>query len=149
VLDPFFGTGTTGAVARQLHRHYIGIEIDPYYAQLATQRIAAIEQQPFESSLYETPNPRRERRIPFGSLVEHGLLEPGQILYFEGQDKLTARVLADGHLKYAGQRGSIHQTARWIRNGPANGWQLWYYLNRETGQLEPIDTLRNRLRKEG
>ncbi|HOE69450.1 MAG TPA: DNA methyltransferase [Brevefilum sp.] len=149
VLDPFFGTGTTGAVARQLHRQFIGIEVDPFYAQLATQRIGAIAPQPFNSQLFETPNPRRERRIPFGSLVEYGLLEPGQTLYFTGQNETTARVLADGHLNCDGKRGSIHQTARWIRNGPANGWQLWYYLNPETGQREPIDILRNRLRNAG
>jgi modification methylase len=148
VLDPFFGTGTTGVVARRLHRHFIGIEVDCSYAQLAMARIQSISQQPLEPQIFETPNPRRERRIPFGNLVENGLLEPGQPLYFGQLGEITARVLADGHLSYNGQRGSIHQIAKLIRKGPSNGWQLWYYLNPDTGQREPIDNLRNRLRKE-
>ncbi len=148
VLDPFFGTGTTGAVARRLHRHFIGIEVDRFYAQLATQRIATVAQEPFKPDLFETPNPRREKRIPFGNLLEHGLLEPGQTLYFGNQEGITAKVLADGHLIFNGQRGSIHQIARYIREGPANGWQFWHYLNPETGQKEPIDYLRKRYRKD-
>jgi modification methylase len=148
VLDPFFGTGTTGAVARRLHRHFIGVEVDEAYAQLARKRIEAIDQAVFEPQIFETPNPRRERRIPFGNLVENGLLKPGDTLYFGPQGKITVRILADGNLSYDGQRGSIHQIAKLIRKAPGNGWQLWYYENLDTGQREPIDNLRKRLREE-
>jgi modification methylase len=148
ILDPFFGTGTTGAVARRLHRYFIGVEINPSYAQLAVKRIESIAMHSYETALFKTPNPRREKRVPFGNLVENGLLNPGQILYFGGKSDVTARILADGHLSYDGQRGSIHQIARLIRNGPSNGWQLWYYLNQETGQREPIDQLRKQFRRD-
>ena len=148
VLDPFFGTGTTGAVARRLHRHFIGVEIDQSYAQLARDRIGAITQLSFDLQVFTTPNPRREKRIPFGNLLENGLLEPGQALYFGPEGNITAIILADGKLIYEGQRGSIHQVAKRIRKSPSNGWVLWYYDNPETGQRELIDNLRQRLRKE-
>ena len=146
VLDPFFGTGTTGAVARQLHRHYIGIEVDAAYARIATARIQKITQPTFDPLIFNTPNPRREKRIPFGNLLENGLLEPGQTLYFGAEGEVGAKVLADGKLIYQGQRGSIHQIAKLIRNAPSNGWHLWYYLNPATGQRAPIDDLRQQMR---
>jgi len=148
VLDPFFGTGTTGAVAHRLHRHFIGVEVDQSYAQLAVARIESITQAAFEPQIFETPNPRREKRIPFGNLLENGLLQPGQTLFFEAKSEVHAKVLADGKLLYQGQRGSIHQIAKRIRKAPSNGWQLWHYHNPDTGQREPIDNLRKRLREE-
>lgn len=148
VLDPFFGTGTSGAVARRLHRHYIGVEIDPNYAQLARERIGNIAQQPYDSLIFDAPNPRRERRIPFGNLLENGLLEPGQVLFYGPEGRITAKVLADGKLSYQGQRGSIHQVAKMIRDAPSNGWHLWYFTNPSSGTREPIDNLRKILREE-
>jgi modification methylase len=146
VLDPFFGTGTTGAVARRLHRHFIGVEVDQKYADLAMARVNEVVQLEFYPPIYITPNPRRQERIPFGNLIESGLLEPGQLLYFGTNGDLTAQVLADGKLSFNGQRGSIHQIAKIIRDGSSNGWKLWYYWNEETQQREPIDLLRDRLR---
>lgn len=148
VLDPFFGTGTTGAVARKLHRHFIGIEIDQKYARIASKRVQDVVQLEFDPPIYVTPNPRREKRIPFGRLVEDGLLNPGQLLYFGAEGELTARVLADGNLTFNGSRGSIHQIAREIRNGPANGWKLWYYWDEASHQKEPIDRLREIIRQD-
>lgn len=148
VLDPFFGTGTTGAVARKLHRHFIGVEIEEQYAQLARERVQEVVQLEFDPPIYITPNPRRRKRIPFANLVENGLLEPGQLLYFGANGELTARVLADGKLSFNGQRGSIHQIAKKIRNGPSNGWQLWFYLDDKTHERQPIDNLRERMREE-
>lgn len=148
VLDPFFGTGTTGAVARKLHRHFIGVEIEERYAQLARERVEEVVQLEFDPPIYITPNPRRRKRIPFANLVENGLLEPGQLLYFGANGELTARVLADGKLSFNGQRGSIHQIAKKIRNGPSNGWQLWFYLDEKTRERQPIDNLRERMREE-
>lgn len=144
VLDPFFGTGTTGAVARRLGRHWIGIERDPEYARLAAGRIATVE--PGDPEALPVPNPRREPRLPFGALLEHGLLRPGQRLYFGPTGEETARVMADGSILWRGVRGSIHQVARSLRPGPVNGWQLWYYDDPETGQRQPIDRLRQALR---
>lgn len=146
VLDPFFGTGTTGVAARKLQRHWIGIERDPNYAWLARQRIAATLPGDQEPAVYETYNPRRAMRLPFGTLLEHGLLKPGQTLYFGARGDLTARIMADGSLEYDGKRGSIHQIARQILPGPANGWQHWYYLDSQTQERLPIDRLRQILR---
>lgn len=147
VLDPFFGTGTTGAVARKLHRHFIGIEIAESYAQVARQRVRNVVQLEFDPPIYVTPNPRHRERIPFGRLIENGLLEIGQTLYYGVQGDVTAQVLADGQLAFNGNRGSIHQIARQIRNGPGNGWKLWYYWDADTEQREVIDTLRERVRQ--
>jgi len=94
-----------------------------------------------------TPNPRREPRLPFGALLEHGLLEPGQCLYFGPDSAITATVLADGKLESQGQRGSIHQIARLYKSGPCNGWTLWYYLDASTDQRQPIDHLRKQVQE--
>jgi DNA modification methylase len=144
VLDPFFGSGTTGEAARRLGRRWIGIERDPHYAQLARRRIADAPAALPEA--LATRNRRREARIPFGALVEHGLVNPGQRLYFGNKSDLTAVVQADGQLVYNGQRGSIHQTARLIQPGPVNGWVVWHTLDPLTGERQPIDTLREQYR---
>lgn len=144
ILDPFFGSGTTGEVARILGRRWIGVERDPDYAQIARQRIAAAPQPP--AGALQTYNPRREPRIPFGSLLENGLIQPGQTLYFGADGAQTAQVLADGRLEYNGKHVSIHQAARMIQPGPCNGWQTWYYLDTQSGQFQPIDALRQTLK---
>lgn len=148
VLDPFFGTGTTGAVARKLHRHFIGIEVEEKYAELAMARVNDVVQLEFDPPIFITPNPRQKKRIPFSVLVENGLLEPGQLLYFGSEGGLTARVLADGKLAFNGQRGSIHQIAKSIHNGPSNGWKLWYYWDEKAQRRRQIDHLREIVRKE-
>lgn len=144
VLDPFFGTGTTGEAALRLGRRFIGIERDPQYAQLARERLDQVGSPPPLEAL-RTPNPRREPRLPFGALLEHGLLEPGQRLYFGPDPEITATVLADGILECRGQRGSIHQIARLFKSGPCNGWTLWYYHDASDGQRRPVDTLRKQV----
>lgn len=146
VLDPFFGTGTTGAVARRLHRHFVGIERDPVYAEAARTRIDNVRQVEFNPPIFVTPDPRREARIPFGSLIENGMLEAGDTLYFGTEGSVSAVILADGSLNCDGEIGSIHQIARKIRQAPANGWELWYYLDKENNERKPINHLRSKLR---
>jgi len=146
VLDPFFGTGTTGAVARRLHRHFVGIERNPFYVQIARQRIASVLQVEFDPPVFVTPSRRRQPRLPFGLVLENGLLDPGQTLYFGPASEVKARILMDGSLEYGDQRGSIHQIASLIRGGPCNGWDAWFYQDRETGSRQSIDALRQRLR---
>lgn len=146
VLDPFFGTGTTGAVARRLHRHFIGIERDPEYASAARERINNIHQVEFNPPMFVTPDPRREPRIPFGSLLENGMLEPGDVLYFGEKGPESARVLADGSLEYQGTIGSIHQIARQIHQAPANGWDCWYYEDKNSHLRVCINELRKEIR---
>lgn len=143
VLDPFFGTGTTGAVAKKLGRHYIGMERNQTYARLAQARIDAVETVATASAL-DIPD-RRQARLPFGALLEAGFLHPGDVLTF-GADGVDAMVTSDGQLTRDGQTGSIHQMARALHPGPCNGWQLWYYLDTKTGTRQPIDVLRQKIR---
>ena len=143
VLDPFFGTGTTGAVAKKLHRHWLGIEQDKGYVKLAQKRLDATEPGKFDETVYSFPSKRDRPRIPFGTLLEQGLLQPGQTLYFGRKGDVTAKVLANGHLHWRnGFTGSIHQVAKAIRQGPCNGWEYWYYLDAATGKRVVIDKLR-------
>ncbi len=144
VLDPFFGTGTTGAVAKRLGRNFIGIEADPDYAALARRRIAAVTPAADESVALES---RREApRIPFGNLIERGLLQPGEVLC-DQRERWTARVRSDGSLISAEHKGSIHFVAARVQGAPAcNGWAFWYV--RRSGRLVPIDHYRQQLRAE-
>ena len=144
VLDPFFGTGTTGAVAKRLGRRFIGIERDPAYAALARRRIGEISPAVSEAVVLES---RREMpRIPFGSLVERGLLAPGEVLV-DAHRQWSARVRADGSLISAEHRGSIHSVAAQVQGAPAcNGWAFWH-VERQ-GRLVLIDSLRQQLRSE-
>jgi modification methylase len=144
VLDPFFGTGTTGAVAKKLNRAYLGIERDPEYVRLAKERLASI--QPAPANALALPDKRRQPRIPFGALLEAGLLTPGQVLTFSRSPDKQALILADGHLRCGNTTGSIHSLARHLLSGvPANGWDLWLYAI-DGGEFRPIDTLREALR---
>jgi modification methylase len=141
VLDPFFGSGTTGAVAKKLGRNFIGIERDKKYIKVAQQRIDATTRSPAEA--LELPEKRNQARVPFGALLESGLLKPGQKLYF-AKGKREAVILANGHLKCGRIIGSIHAVAKEISNAPANGWDTWMY--KENGKLKAIDELREKIR---
>ena len=144
VLDPFFGTGTTGAVAKRLNRQFIGIERDPAYARLARERIRAVT--PADPAAVAAPQKREEPRVPFGTLVERGLLKPGEVL-FDARRRWTARVRADGTVISADARGSIHQVGAHVQGAPAcNGWVFWYV--ERSGTPVPIDLLRQQVRAE-
>jgi modification methylase len=145
ILDPFFGTGTTGAVARKLGRDWLGIERDKIYANIARKRIAAIKG-PEDVSLVSTPAKRAEPRVPFGALIERGLLSPGDKL-FDQRRKFTARIRADGSITAAKLRGSIHKVGAGVQGAPAcNGWTFWHYD--AGGAPKPIDELRRKIRDE-
>jgi modification methylase len=142
VLDPFFGTGTTGAVAKRLGRRFIGIERDIAYVRLAQARIAA--ERPADAAALQLHSRREAPRIPFGSLVERGLLQPGEVLVDAGR-RFAARVRADGSVISAEYRGSIHFVGARVQGAPAcNGWSFWH-VERQ-GRLVLIDELRQRLR---
>ncbi len=151
ILDPFFGSGTTGAVAKRLGRHYIGIDRDPTYARYAEQRIAEIASAP-QAEFLLTPSKREEPRIPFGTVLERGLLHPGDRL-FDERERFTARVKADGTLVAPchGEevRGSIHKVGATVQGLPAcNGWTFWHFRTKTTDRPIPIDLLRQRIRAE-
>ena len=146
VLDPFFGTGTTGAVAKKLGRHFIGIEKDAGYVVGAQQRIDAVERVKNELCL-EFSSKKRQPRIPFGSVVERGLLTPGDWV-FDASRKHCAVIRSDGTLKSETAEGSIHQVGAAAQNAPAcNGWVFWHFEN-ERKELVCIDELRQQVRDE-
>ena len=150
VLDPFFGTGTTGAVAKKLGRRFIGIEREERYIRAAQARIDSI---PAPHIVYDEiygnyETKRSAPRIPFAALLENGLLLPGQSLFFNRQRDKTAVALADGSLRASdGKIGSLHKIGAYVGNLPAcNGWEHWYYET-EQGDLVVVDILREKLRK--
>jgi modification methylase len=143
VLDPFFGTGTTGAAAKRLGRRWIGIERDETYAKVAEDRIAAVVPAAPED-LAVMGSKRAEPKVPFGALVEAGLLRPGDRLYCPKGER-EARVRADGSLIAGSLTGSIHKLGALLENAPAcNGWTYWRF---KTDQgMKPIDALRAEIR---
>ena len=139
VLDPFFGTGTTGAVAKRLGRRWLGIERDPDYAGAARERIAKVRPLP-PSSLEVAKGKRGEPRVPFGTIIELGILEPGAALTDE-RGRIRAEVKADGTLAVQGRQGSIHRLGAELQGKTAcNGWTFWHY--EVEGRRQPIDALR-------
>jgi modification methylase len=143
ILDPFFGTGTTGAAARRLGRRYVGIEREASYVALAEERISKIVPATAEE-LAVTGSKKSEPRIPFGQIVESGLLRPGDVLYCP-QGRKSARVRPDGSLAVGDLTGSIHKVGAMVQQAPAcNGWTYWHFKS-DKG-LAPIDVLRAKVR---
>ena len=145
VLDPFFGTGTTGAAAKRLGRSFVGIERDDTYIRAADARIAAVEPLP-DGAVAEAPTKRSEPRVPFSALVEAGLIAPGTVLTDEKR-RHKALVRADGAVAIGDIVGSIHKAGALVQGLPAcNGWTFWHHD--AAGRPEPIDTLRAKFRKQ-
>jgi modification methylase len=143
VLDPFFGSGTTGVAARRLSRSFIGIERDPAYAEAARRRIDAVEPLP-EEAVATAPTRRSEPRVAFFSVVEAGLARPGERLTDAGR-RWSAVVRADGALAAGPTVGSIHKIGALVQGLPAcNGWTFWHI--ERSGRLTPIDDLRANMR---
>ena len=145
VLDPFFGTGTTGAVAKMLGRDFIGIEREAAYRKVAEKRLAGIRK--YDRDALEVSKAKRaEPRVPFGQLVERGMLRPGEeLLSMNGRHK--AKVRADGTLVADDVRGSIHQVGAALEGAPScNGWTYWCI--KRDGKRVPIDIFRQQIRAE-
>jgi modification methylase len=139
VLDPFFGSGTTGAVARRLGRHFVGVEREQAYIDAASTRIAAVEPLA-KADLTVMTGKRAEPRVAFASLLEAGLVRPGTVLY-DSRRRFAASVRADGTLSADSRAGSIHRLGAIVQGLDAcNGWTFWHY--EEKGSLKPIDELR-------
>ncbi|NWG08610.1 MAG: site-specific DNA-methyltransferase [Chloroflexi bacterium] len=143
ILDPFFGSGTTGAVAKKLGRHWIGIERDRKYIKVGRKRIDAVTEA--DSAAIDVQK-RKQARVPFGALLENGYLNPGQTLYF-GKNGMRAKILSNGHIRCGDVTGSIHGVARSLmENAPVNGWDVWHFRD-ENGNKKPINELREKIRK--
>lgn len=145
VLDPFFGSGTTGAVAKRLGRHFVGIEREQDYIDAASARIAAVE--PLgKAELTVMTGKKAEPRVAFNVLLESGLLRPGQVLT-DAKRRYSAIIRADGTVASAGTAGSIHRLGAKVQGLDAcNGWTFWHY--EDGGALKPIDDLRTTIRNE-
>jgi modification methylase len=139
VLDPFMGSGTTAVAAKRLGRTFIGIEREGTYADAARERLKGLK--PLDpASLQVAKGKRAEARVPFGALVELGLLSPGTALY-DPAARHEAKVRADGSIACAGAQGSIHKIGAHVQGAMAcNGWTFWHY--EADGALKPIDDLR-------
>lgn len=148
VLDPFFGSGTTGAAAKYLGRRFIGFERDKGYIAAAKKRIAKVKPLSGED-LQTQPSPKAAARVPFGAVIETKLIKPGAELYSRNKNH-RAKVRADGSLYVKdGEieiQGSIHKVGAAVQKAEAcNGWTYWHY-EEKTG-LKPIDFLRDKIRK--
>ncbi|EHK53699.1 site-specific DNA-methyltransferase [Allomesorhizobium alhagi] len=139
VLDPFFGSGTTGAVAKRLGRHFVGIEREQDYIDAANERIAAVT--PMEDAdLTVLSGKRAEPRVAFVSLIDAGIMKPGTVLY-DARKRFAAKVRPDGTLAAGSTAGSIHRVGAELQGLDAcNGWTFWHY--ERNGGLTQIDELR-------
>jgi modification methylase len=145
VLDPFFGSGTTGAVAKKLGRRFIGIERDADYAAVAKDRLAKVKP-PSDMETIAIQAKREEPRVPFGAVVERGLVPAGTVLT-DPRRRWKAKVRADGSLITADSKGSIHAVGAAVQGAPAcNGWTFWHIERK--GDLIPIDLFRQQVRAE-
>lgn len=143
VLDPFFGTGTTGAVAKKLGRNWIGLDRDEDYIKAAQERIDSIKCLGSQEIIH-TPAKREQPRVPFGMLIEQGYLKPGAKLQ-DKQGKFEARIAADGNIIAHEYRGSIHKVGAALQDAPScNGWTFWHF--EQNGKAVPIDLLRQEFR---
>ena len=143
ILDPFLGSGTTAVVSKKLGRNYFGIEKEKNYFDAAKKRLENTNI--IEDEYLDTlQNNRTKPRVPFGSLVEMGLIKPGTEI-FDQKKKINAKIMADGSIKYQKSEGSIHKVAAKIIGAEScNGWTFWHY--KSGNSLKPIDDLRQRLR---
>lgn len=145
ILDPFFGSGTTGAVAKRLGRNFVGIEREQDYIDAAAARIEAVE--PLgKAELTVMTGKKAEPRVAFTTLLEAGLVRPGQVLTDERR-RYSAIIRADGTLAANGEAGSIHRLGAKVQGFDAcNGWTFWHFDDGHS--LKPIDALRTIIRND-
>ncbi len=140
LLDPFLGTGTSAAVAKRYNRKWIGIEKEKKYIVEAMNRIESIKKESIDNLSIMTSK-KTEPRIPFGSLIEKGLISPGEIL-FDGRKRWFAKVRIDGSLISEKSKGSIHSVGAEVQGLSAcNGWTFWH--TNFKGSIVQIDTIRS------
>lgn len=145
ILDPFFGSGTTGAVAKRLGRNFVGIDREDKYINAAIERIEAVEVVK-TPQLVVTTGKRAEPRVAFGALLETGLLKPGTVLT-DTKKRWKAKVRIDGSLELEGESASIHKMGARVQGLDAcNGWTFWHF--QKGGKLVQIDELRKIYRTE-
>ena len=145
ILDPFLGSGTTAVVSKKLGRNYFGIEKEKNYFDEVKKRLDKTKV--IKDEYLDTiENNKSKQRVPFGSLVEMGLIKPGTDIY-DQKEKINAKIMVDGSIRYQRSEGSIHKiAAKIIGADSCNGWTFWHY--KSGNSLKPIDDLRQKLRPE-
>ena len=149
ILDPFFGSGTTGAVAKRLHRNWIGLEREIEYVKVAQKRIDGIQPDMFEPHTFNVNSKAKSApKVDFSVLVENGFLQAGQKLFFSKDKSRFATIKPNTKLRTVdGFEGSIHQAGSHYMNGaPCNGWEHWFLQEQET--LISLDVVREKYRLE-
>lgn len=149
VLDPFFGSGTTGVVAKRLHRRWIGIEREKRYIELAQKRIDSVTPEPFDPAVFDVRSPAKAApKVEFSALVEHGYVQPGQTLFFRKDAQRLAVIKPDGRVRTTdGFEGSIHQAGSHYMNGaPCNGWEHWFV--QQADRMVSLSEIREQFRLE-
>jgi site-specific DNA-methyltransferase (adenine-specific) len=150
VLDPFFGSGTTGVVAKRLHRNWIGIEKEARYIEWARRRIDAVQPEDFNPAVFDVRSKSQKApRVSFSALIENGLLQPGQTLFFRKDFSRSAVIKPDARLQIPdGFEGSIHAAgSRFMNGAPCNGWEHWYV--RENDRWVSLAEIREEYRQQG
>ncbi len=145
VLDPFFGTGTTGEAAIRLGRHWIGIEKEEDYIHAARERLAAVNPDEMGEIPLKNTDLRQRIRLPFGALLEYGYLHPGDSLYLGAESAVHAVISPEGKLTVDGLTGSIHSIATRLQGRQSNGWMDWFYFDPLDNQRYPLDRLRQQI----
>lgn len=144
VLDPFMGSGTTGAVAKRLGRNFVGFEKDGFYKKVAEDRIAKVK--PHENETLDYPIEIGKPKVPFGNLLNDDFIKVGEFL-FDKYGNYKAKVMADGTLLHEGKAGSIHSiSAKILKKEANNGWDFWHVAR--DGVLKSINDLRYRYAKQ-
>ncbi len=149
VLDPFFGSGTTGVVAKRLHRNWLGIEREEKYIRVAQKRIDAVQPEMFDVKTFDVKSKSKSApKVEFSALVENGFLQPGQKLFFAKDKSRFATIKPDARIRTAdGFEGSIHKAgSHYMKDAPCNGWEHWYL--QENSHLVVLDEVRQRYRVE-
>lgn len=148
VLDPFSGTGTTAAVAKELHMRYIGIEQDERYVRASRKRLLEVDPMPTDDSLFLQFAKRKPPRVAFKKLVTAGYLQAGDVLYFD-EPEHSATIQPNGKLRMNGSVGTIHSFGRTLKDTQScNGWKHWFYEDAQSGERQLIDVLRQQYRRE-
>lgn len=146
VLDPFFGSGTTGAAAKKLRRNFIGIEKEAKYVQIALERINNIKEFAPELSI-NIEEKKSDNKVPFKTLIDCHYLSENEVMYFKGKSEFQAIVQKDGFINYKNITGSIHKVGALIQNSPScNGWTTWQV--KKGKDMIYIDELRKQYNKE-
>ncbi len=149
VLDPFFGSGTTGAVAKRLHRNWIGLEREKKYIEIAQKRIDAIQPELFDLATFDVKSKAKSApKVEFSILVESGYIQPGQKLFFRKDNTKVATIKPDSQLRTTdGFEGSIHKAgSHYMNNAPCNGWEHWFLLTND--HMISLNDVRERYRVE-